>query len=207
MTNQPSPRTSAAPAVATGERGAPRASGAAHPMALLEATVEVVGAPFTVLIDAAPGEVVAGGFCPTSELVGRLEPGDRGERSPAPDDHPVVVALRAYDGGTLDAIDAIGVRQTAPPFRREVQAALRRIRPGTTLTYSELAHEAGRPSAVRAAASGCATNLVALIVPCHRVLRRDGGLGGYAYGEPIKDALLRHENARSAPTYAAKMRP
>ncbi|MFC6234836.1 methylated-DNA--[protein]-cysteine S-methyltransferase, partial [Leucobacter soli] len=54
---------------------------------------------------------------------------------------------------------------------------------------------AGRPTAVRAAASGCANNLVALIVPCHRIVRTDGGLGGYLFGTDIKRRLLEHECA------------
>jgi methylated-DNA-[protein]-cysteine S-methyltransferase len=49
---------------------------------------------------------------------------------------------------------------------------------------------------VRAAASGCANNLVALVVPCHRIVRTDGGLGGYLFGTDVKERLLRHEGAR-----------
>lgn len=163
---------------------------------LYERTMLIVGHPFTVLIDRGSGEVVAGGFCPVSELVARLEPADRGERVAAPHDHPVLAALRAYDAGDFAAIDALAVRQTAPPFRRVVQEQMRNIPAGTALTYGELAAESGRPTAARAAGSACATNLVALIVPCHRVVRTDGSHGGYAYGVEVKGALLRHEGVR-----------
>ncbi|MGO2113037.1 MAG: methylated-DNA--[protein]-cysteine S-methyltransferase [Pseudoclavibacter sp.] len=181
MTTKPTARTSP-----------PRASGTtATP--LLDGTVDVAGHAFTVLIDATTGDVLAGGFCPADDLFKRLDADDRGTRAPAAPEHPVLAALRAYDAGDLSAIDGIAVRQSAPPFRADVHAALRRIPPGTALTYRELAMEAGRPAAVRAAGSGCATNLVALIVPCHRVRRTGGSLGGYAYGTEVKAALLAHE--------------
>jgi methylated-DNA-[protein]-cysteine S-methyltransferase len=61
------------------------------------------------------------------------------------------------------------------------------------VTYTEFARLAGRPSAVRAAAMACARNAVALFVPCHRVLRLDGGYGGYRWGVPVKQLLLDHE--------------
>lgn len=165
---------------------------------LFEAVVPVAGHELALLIDAASGAAIAAGFCPVADLVARLEPGELGTLLPTPDDHPVLVALRDYADGQVDALDDVAVAQPASPFRGEVQAALRRIPAGETRTYTELAADAGRPSAVRAAASGCATNRVAPIVPCHRVLRTDGSLGGYAYGLDVKAALLRHEGAQTA---------
>jgi methylated-DNA-[protein]-cysteine S-methyltransferase len=64
---------------------------------------------------------------------------------------------------------------------------------GDVVTYSEFAELAGRPAAVRAAASACARNAAALFVPCHRIVRTDGGLGGYRYGLEIKRWLRAHE--------------
>lgn len=104
-------------------------------------------------------------------------------------------ALRAYADGDLAAIDTIAVAQRETPFRGEVWRALRRVPAGDAVTYTTLAALAGRPAAVRAAASGCATNLVALIVPCHRIVRADGGLGGYLFGTEVKHRLLTHEGA------------
>jgi len=72
---------------------------------------------------------------------------------------------------------------------------MRTIPAGRTWTYARLAAEAGRPTAVRAAGSGCARNLLAPIVPCHRVVRSGGGLGGYFYGLDVKRWLLQHESA------------
>jgi AraC family transcriptional regulator of adaptative response/methylated-DNA-[protein]-cysteine methyltransferase len=78
-------------------------------------------------------------------------------------------------------------------FQRRVWQALRLIPPGTTVTYTELAHRLGSPRAVRAVASACAANPVAVAVPCHRVVRRDGGLAGYRWGIERKRALLDRE--------------
>lgn len=78
-------------------------------------------------------------------------------------------------------------------FRQAVWSALRRIPAGETRSYAELAADAGHPRAVRAAGSANGANPVAVLIPCHRVIRADGSLGGYAYGEAIKRELLRRE--------------
>lgn len=80
-------------------------------------------------------------------------------------------------------------------FQMEVWEALRRIPLGETWSYSHLAREAGRPSAHRAAASACGANPAALLVPCHRVVRSDGTLGGYRWGVTTKEELLKNEGA------------
>ncbi|MEO6867670.1 MAG: methylated-DNA--[protein]-cysteine S-methyltransferase [Gaiellales bacterium] len=79
------------------------------------------------------------------------------------------------------------------PFRREVLALLNTIPCGETRTYRDIAEQAGRPNAVRAVGSGCAHNPVPVIVPCHRVLRTGGALGGYLGGVKRKRWLLDHE--------------
>lgn len=79
------------------------------------------------------------------------------------------------------------------PFQERVWQALREIPAGTTVTYSDLARRLGNPSAVRAVAQACAANSVALAVPCHRVVRKGGDLGGYRWGIERKRALLRDE--------------
>ena len=72
---------------------------------------------------------------------------------------------------------------------------MRGVHAGETDTYAGLAERAGIPRAIRAAGQACAKNKVAPFVPCHRILRTGGGLGGYAYGIPVKEALLVHEGA------------
>ena len=78
-------------------------------------------------------------------------------------------------------------------FQEAVWRTLREIPPGETRSYSELAAAAGHPAAVRAAGSANGANPVAVLIPCHRVVRADGSIGGYAYGEAIKRALLERE--------------
>jgi AraC family transcriptional regulator, regulatory protein of adaptative response / methylated-DNA-[protein]-cysteine methyltransferase len=81
-------------------------------------------------------------------------------------------------------------------FQRRVWEVLRRIPRGETRTYGEIAKAIGAPTAVRAVGSACGANPVALVVPCHRAVRTDGGLGGYAWGLPTKRRLLELEKRR-----------
>lgn len=81
-------------------------------------------------------------------------------------------------------------------FQIRVWEALRTIPLGETRTYSEVAEEIGMPRAVRAVASACAANEAALAIPCHRVIRRDGSLGGYRWGIEVKEALLSAEQQK-----------
>ena len=79
------------------------------------------------------------------------------------------------------------------PFQQEVWRALRAVPPGETTTYAELARRIGRPSAVRAVAGAVAANPLAVLVPCHRVIRSDGSLSGYRWGVVRKRELLARE--------------
>src|ERR1700676_3845438 len=81
----------------------------------------------------------------------------------------------------------------ATAFQRRVWGALRAIPFGTTRTYSEVARSLGRPTATRAVARACATNPISIVVPCHRVVRTDGSLGGYRWGLHRKQLLLEQE--------------
>jgi len=80
-----------------------------------------------------------------------------------------------------------------------VWRALQKIPLGKTASYTEIAAALGRPKAVRAVAQACAANKVALLVPCHRVIRSDGELGGYRWGLERKRALLARERAAVVP--------
>lgn len=105
----------------------------------------------------------------------------------------IVARLTAYFAGDLEAIDAIPVEQPGTPFQQGVWAVLRRVGPGETVSYSELAKRAERPAAVRAVAQCNARNRIAIVVPCHRVIGADGTLTGYGGGLPRKRWLLHHE--------------
>src|SRR6266487_2208656 len=105
-----------------------------------------------------------------------------------------VGALLRYLAGHVEPLDLpLDVRATA--FQRRVWEALRRIPYGATRSYVEIARAIGQPSATRAVARACATNPAALVIPCHRVVRADGGLGGYRWGVTRKRALLERERA------------
>ena len=80
-------------------------------------------------------------------------------------------------------------------FQRAVWDALRAIPAGSTATYAQIAGRIGRPAAVRAVGQACGANHVAVLVPCHRVLRRDGSLSGYRWGTERKRVLLEREHA------------
>ena len=88
----------------------------------------------------------------------------------------------------------LDMRGTA--FQMQVWKFLLSVREGDVLSYSELANQIGKPKAFRAAASACGANRIGVLIPCHRVLRGDGSLGGYRWGLERKEALLEAENAR-----------
>jgi len=107
--------------------------------------------------------------------------------------HPYQRAVTAYFKGQQAALDAIAREQDGSDFQKAVWAAISRIPYGVTKTYAELAHDAGYPNAFRAVGTTCGRNRLALLVPCHRVVRGDGLPGKYLYGETIKRLLLRDE--------------
>lgn len=102
-----------------------------------------------------------------------------------------IVAFVEAPGIGLDL--PLDVRGTA--FQQRVWQALCEIPPGSTASYAEIARRMGMPKAVRAVASACAANALAVAIPCHRVLRTDGGISGYAWGVARKRALLAREGA------------
>lgn len=104
--------------------------------------------------------------------------------------------LDLYFGGRLESFDLPLDWQLSHGFRRRVLRAISRIPYGQTRNYTEMARRAGNERAVRAAGSACGSNPIPLVVPCHRVLRSGGGLGGYAGGLPMKEALLELEGVR-----------
>lgn len=109
----------------------------------------------------------------------------------------VAVVLAGAVRGELDATSLpLDVEGTA--FQIRVWEALRQIPRGETRTYSQVAAEIGSPQSVRAVASACSANRVALAVPCHRVVRADGSLGGYRWGVDVKEALLTVEERSSS---------
>jgi methylated-DNA-[protein]-cysteine S-methyltransferase len=105
----------------------------------------------------------------------------------------VLRALDEYFDGNYAALDRIKTATGGTPFQRDVWRALRRIRPGSTMTYGELAVRIGRRGASRAVGAANGSNPIAIVVPCHRVIGADGTLTGFGGGLPRKQWLLDHE--------------
>lgn len=134
------------------------------------------------------------------------------------DDEPTLLAALDAEFGAAELVrDDAGLREQAravtdhltggarpdlpldlhgTEFQQRVWTALQTIPSGSTVTYSELARAIGHPNAQRAVASACGDNHVAVLVPCHRVVRADGGLGGYKWGVQRKRRLLEREGAQ-----------
>ena len=121
---------------------------------------------------------------PAAELIRSTDARDR-----------LVDSVVAHVEGRAGADDLpLDVRATA--FQWQVWRALQRIPEGATRSYQAVAEELGRPTAARAVARACASNRIAVLIPCHRVVRGDGALGGYRWGIARKAALLAREGSR-----------
>lgn len=107
----------------------------------------------------------------------------------------VAAQLDEYFAGSRHSFDVPLDYALSSGFRQTVQQFLPHIAYGRTRTYKEVAQQVGRPRAVRAVGTACATNPLPVVVPCHRVLRTDGGLGGYLGGLDAKTTLLTLEKA------------
>jgi methylated-DNA-[protein]-cysteine S-methyltransferase len=105
----------------------------------------------------------------------------------------VTDALARYFDGDIGALDELTTNASGTRFRQKAWAAMRAIPPGRTASYGALAAEIGAPGAARAVGSAARTNPIGIVVPCHRVVRTDGTLGGYAGGLVRKQWLLEHE--------------
>jgi len=140
--------------------------------------------------------LLAAGFKSLDNLIGRLAPADANQEIRQIAKIPIISELISeYFDGNLSAINPIKVRQPGAKFSQEAWKAMRRIPAGKTISYAELAKRAGSADAIRAAGTACGNNLIAPIIPCHRIIKSGGGLGNYGYGIQVKEWLLTHEGA------------
>jgi methylated-DNA-[protein]-cysteine S-methyltransferase len=165
---------------------------------LLDVAYATVDSPFgSLLIATTPRGLVKVSF-PTvydteetlEELAARISP--RVLEAPARLDD-VRRQLDRYFEGELREFDLPLDWQLTEGFRKRAQQAIARIPYGRTRSYTEIARSAGNERAVRAAGTACGSNPIPIVVPCHRVLRSGGALGGYGGGLPMKEALLELE--------------
>jgi methylated-DNA-[protein]-cysteine S-methyltransferase len=157
------------------------------------ATIQTPIAPFTAVVDEDGAVLASGWTADIDTLLPVIHPALRPVEVVEGDIGDVADAIVRYHDGDLSVIDTVIVRQRSGPFLEHAWDVLRTVPAGGPLTYTEYAAKAGRPAAVRAAASACAKNATALFVPCHRVLGTDGTMRGFRWGTDVKRALLAHE--------------
>jgi len=167
----------------------------------VERTLATPDGTFTIV--AGPDAVLASGWIDDAAnlfalIHPSLRPESRGAGSAEVLDQ-ACEAAEAYYSGDFAAPAQISVRQHSGPYRSHAWNVLRKVEVGDIVSYREYAALTGRPAAVRAAANACASNAAALFVPCHRVLRSDGSLGGFRYGLHIKKSLLDRETESEPP--------
>lgn len=153
--------------------------------------IETPVGPLAAALDGA-GRLTHLGFSKAEHKRIAAEGGERDDKAVAPVARQVV----EYFAGRRKSFD-YPLAAKGTDFQRQVWAALVKIPFGKTTTYAALAEKLGRPGAFRAVGRANATNPIALIVPCHRVIGTDGTLTGYAGGLPIKQKLLEFEGAIS----------
>lgn len=170
-------------------------------------TIDTPDGPFTV-ITADDGAVLASGWTADAhDLMAQIPKSLRPSHTPTVIPDPVAAAVLAYYSGDVAIIDTVVVRQQSTEFRSRAWLALRSIPAGAPCSYTEFAMLIGNPTAVRAAAGACANNTAALFIPCHRVLRSDGSLGGFGWGLDVKRSLLEHERRSTHAASAAAGTP
>lgn len=155
------------------------------------ATVTTPLGPFTALVDE-DGAVLASGFTDAvADLLALVAPALRPEAVTARADlGDVTAAVVAFHEGDPAPAAAVAVRQAGGATLSAIWARMREVPAGEPTTYGDLAAAAGHPRGHRLAAAACVRNAATLFVPCHRVLRRGGGLGGYRWGLEVKQQLL-----------------
>ena len=140
--------------------------------------------------------LIAAGFTSQDKLLASISKQERQLESKKVNKIPIISDLVSdYFDGDLRALDGIKVDQEGEKFSQSAWRVMRKVSPGKTISYADLAKRAGSDYAVRAAGSACARNLIALVVPCHRIVKTGGALGNYAYGLRYKEWLLKHEGA------------
>jgi methylated-DNA-[protein]-cysteine S-methyltransferase len=166
-------------------------------------TIETPAGPFAFI--AYDKTVLASGFTGNvDELAALIHPSLRDKIDDDAELGVIEAAVAAYFDGDIAAIDVVDVVQISGEFIDAAWQSLRQVPGGAPVTYTQLAARAGRPAAIRGAAQACARNAAALFVPCHRVIRTDGSLGGFRWGLDVKRWLLAYELASVQPAVAAE---
>lgn len=168
---------------------------------MLSATVATPPGPFTLVVESE--SVIASGWAPNVDAlldaIGRrrlpeLAAAAAGRKvRQVTDLGPFTQAVDAYLAGDFARIADVPVSLSGTPLQMRAWKELRTIAAGSTQCYAQVAARCDKPHAARAIGSACARNSAALFVPCHRVVRAAGAVGGFAYGAEVKRWLLEHE--------------
>lgn len=164
-------------------------------MKLIASTIKTPWSPLSVIVDVESAPLVrASSFSTLSELVAKAGKSIDGHSiKKDPDLAGVAAVIKSWIDGDLDAMNSLKVLQPGGEFTQDCWKALRKVRGGTVICYQDLARRAGRPLAMRAAGTAMAQNLIAPIIPCHRVIKSTGEIGNYGFGISLKRQLLLHE--------------
>ena len=167
-------------------------------MEKLEIICETLKTPFgqlTIMVNRDQSTTVVGaGFGSVKDLANRIKvtrPSIAISNGKLPQE--ISNAVTSWLDGNHRAFTKLKFDQIGTDFRQECWAAMRTIKPGQVISYAELAQKTSSPTAVRAAATACAQNLIAPLIPCHRIVKTGGSLGKYGYGETVKRKLLEFE--------------
>ena len=156
----------------------------------MKETSSVTIGPFTFYVDATPRGI--------SHLRISRKPLRKGESK-----NKIIVQfmkeMAKFEAGKKDAFRNLQLDTVGTAFQAKVWEAVRKIPYGETRTYSEIAVQIGHPRAVRAVGTALGKNPVCIVVPCHRVVPRAGGIGEYALGKKVKQWLLVHETVSASP--------
>lgn len=147
---------------------------------------------FSIIIDEKEIAVISG-FGDTNKLLEKLPKNLQFNVIKIVKKHPYQKTVKEYYCGDRFALDKIPRQQTGSDFQKEVWNEISSIKYGKTLSYGQLAKKIGRIKASRAVGTACGLNRLALIIPCHRVIKSNGAIGGYAYKINIKQSLLKRE--------------
>jgi methylated-DNA-[protein]-cysteine S-methyltransferase len=140
------------------------------------------------------GVVIVSGWFSQQDAIARIPASYNGAKIRTTKSIPGINdAVVAYFAGDITALRKVPWRQDGGQFMQRAWRAMSQIPAGSTVSYTDLARQAGNAKAFRAAATACSSNLVAPFLPCHLVVRSDGSLGGYYYGLAHKRWLLNHE--------------
>ena len=152
---------------------------------------------FSIVIDKNEVAIVSG-FGNTEKLFRKLPKDLQSTNIKIVDKHPYKKLVEEYYCGDKSALSKMPKQQTGSNFQKKVWDGIINISYGKTLSYGQLAKKIGYPKAARAVGTACGLNRLALIIPCHRVIKSDGTIGGYAHKIDIKQSLLERESRINA---------